>query len=119
MVNQIKEIMEFQGFHVVTSLCGSAALEKVKVGRYFCAVLDYALPDMKGDKLAKKIRRLRPDIGIVLLSGFKSNIDPSSLGVFDYCFEKPVLIEELVAAMVKIDSAYRLRTRSKESRVIE
>jgi CheY-like chemotaxis protein len=99
--------MEYQGFHVVTSLSGLVALEQLEIGRYSSVVLDYALPDINGYELAEKIRRNNPRIGLVLLTGFKPNIDPSKLDVFDYVFEKPVNLERLIAALVHIDSLHR------------
>ncbi len=107
MVKQLKEVMEYQGFHVMTSLSGLVALEQLKTGRYSCVVLDYALPDINGYELAEKIRRDKPGIGLVLLTGFKPSIDSVKLEVFDYVFEKPVNLERLIAALLHIDSVHR------------
>ncbi len=113
MMNQLKEIMEYQGFHIITANNGSSAIEKIEKGRYSCAILDYALPDMMGDKVARKIKKLRPEIGLILLTGFKDALNPKILDIFDYVFEKPADLEILINVLVKIDNAYRSTQSSK------
>ena len=47
-------------------------------------ITDLSMPGIKGDKLAEKIYRIRPDIPIILCSGFNDGIDKdqtSSVGV--------------------------------------
>jgi len=111
IVYLIKDILENQGFNVVTAFCGEAAIEKLREGKYACAILDYSLPDIKGDELADNFRLEEPNIGIILLTGFKSSIDPDKLKVFNYVFEKPVKLEVLIAAVKQITS---LRIREHE-----
>ncbi len=99
IVELIKEILEYQGFNAVTAFCAAAAVDRVKEGKYSCAILDYALPDAKGDELARDLKREEPGIRLILLTGFKSSIDPKKLELFDYVFEKPVKLDEITAAV--------------------
>jgi len=107
LVDLIKEILEYQGFNVVPVYCGVAAVERAREGRYFCAILDYALPDMKGDELAEIIRLEQPNIKLILLTGFKSSIDPVKLTKFNYVMEKPVKLDALIAVVKQITGAKR------------
>jgi DNA-binding NtrC family response regulator len=104
MVDHLKDILENEGFGVVVAFCGEAAIAKLRKESCHCAVLDYSLPDVKGDELAKSFRIEVPDMGIILLTGFKSSIDPVKLEAFDYVFEKPVNLEALIAAVKQITS---------------
>jgi DNA-binding response OmpR family regulator len=87
--NLMKIILEGEGFRVDVAYNGWAAVEKMKVRKYASIILDFGLPDMKGDELAEKIRLEDPRMGIILLTGFKPVIDPVKLHKFDYVFEKP------------------------------
>jgi DNA-binding response OmpR family regulator len=87
--NLMKIILEGEGFIVDVAYNGWAAAEKMKVRKYASIILDFGLPDMKGDELAEKIRLEDPRMGIILLTGFKPVIDPVKLHKFDYVFEKP------------------------------
>jgi DNA-binding response OmpR family regulator len=85
----LKTVLEGEGFSVDTAYSGWAAVEKIKDKKYATAIVDFALPDMKGDELAERFRMEDPKMGIILLTGFKPMIDPSRLRGFDYIFEKP------------------------------
>ena len=107
LVSLIKDILETQGFSVSVASCGEAAIAKLKDEKYPCAILDYSLSDIKGDELANDFRLEVPNMGIILLTGFKSSIDPIRLRVFNYVFEKPANLEALIAAVQQIIRASR------------
>ena len=98
-VDLLRLILEGEGFIVHTAYCGEAALGRVQSLKFAVVILDYALPDMKGDYLAERIRVENPETGIIILTGFKHAIDPAKLGKFNYVFEKPVNPREMLAAL--------------------
>ncbi len=106
MVETIRDILEDADYNVIPAYCGLAAIDKVTWGHYRCAILDYALPDMKGDKLAERLRQIVPDMGIILLTGFKSMIDASTLAGFRFVLEKPVSIQVLISALDEITGVH-------------
>jgi CheY-like chemotaxis protein len=59
----------FEPFWVATAAEALHALEHQGL-RPALAIIDVGLPDMRGDNLAELIRRLRPDLGIILASGY-------------------------------------------------
>lgn len=99
IVDLLKETFENLGFCVIVAFCGEAAIVKHREGKYPCAILDYSLPDIKGDEVAESLRLELPDMGIILLTGFKSGIAPDKLKLFNYVFEKPANLEALIAAV--------------------
>ena len=67
-----EEMMAELGYEPVGFASGAAALESFReTPQRFDAVLsDEAMPEMTGSELAREIRRIRPDIPIVLMSGY-------------------------------------------------
>ena len=101
-VDLIKEILEYEGYTVVPAYCGVAAAGKAKEAKFACAILDYALPDMKGDELIEHLRLVDPEVVAILLSGFTQVIPRDKLNRFSYVFEKPIQLAELLAAVQQI-----------------
>jgi PAS domain S-box-containing protein len=67
-----EEMMAELGYEPVGFASGAAALKTFRdAPQRFDAVLsDEAMPEMTGSELAREIRRIRPDIPIVLMSGY-------------------------------------------------
>jgi CheY-like chemotaxis protein len=63
-------LLEICGVEVVTSSCGSEALEIVQnQGTFFMVLSDYDMPNMKGTELLRQIREYCPQAVRVLSSG--------------------------------------------------
>jgi DNA-binding response OmpR family regulator len=97
--DMLKILLESEGFSVDTVSTGWAALEKLKLRKYASVILDFGLPDMKGDELADKIKIEAPWMRIILLTGFRSVIDSVKLNKFDYVLEKPVDPKRILKAL--------------------
>ena len=66
-----EEMIAELGYEPVGFTSSAAALEAFREPERFDAVLsDEAMPDMTGSELAREIRGIRPDIPIVLMSGY-------------------------------------------------
>jgi len=77
---QILEIiLEDAGFKPDAALTGAEALRKLKQNQYDLILLDYVLPDVKGDDLAADIQLMYPKTKIILLSGYNTNIDTNQI----------------------------------------
>jgi PAS domain S-box-containing protein len=90
-----RQILEGLGY-TVTGLTGSIAAWQAFSSHpqaYDLVITDMTMPDMTGTELALKILRLRPDMPIVLCTGFSEQISEEkakSLGIRAY-INKPVL----------------------------
>ena len=62
--------LEEQGYETASSANGADALEKFQQAHYDLVVTDYRMPKMNGVELIAALRQLRPDLPVVLLSGF-------------------------------------------------
>jgi CheY-like chemotaxis protein len=67
-----EEMMAELGYEPVGFASGAAALESLRdtPQRFDVVLSDEAMPEMTGCELAREIRRIRPDIPIVLMSGY-------------------------------------------------
>ncbi|PKN61764.1 MAG: two-component system response regulator [Deltaproteobacteria bacterium HGW-Deltaproteobacteria-15] len=121
-VEPLAERLALRDYDVTTSLSGEEAIEKIKAARFDVVVLDVSMPGMDGIDTLREIKRLRPILEVILLTGHAtvdSAIDGLKLGAFDY-LKKPCETEDLI---VKIEQAYKVKAdreeRIREARIKE
>jgi DNA-binding NtrC family response regulator len=93
----IKAILE-SNYNVYTAESGRAAVETIKEYPIDIVTLDLWMPDMDGLETLKNIKEYRPDVRVILISGFKdteSAAQASDYGVYEY-ITKPFDIEKLL-----------------------
>jgi two-component system, cell cycle sensor histidine kinase and response regulator CckA len=104
LVDVGKELLENLGYHIETRTSSYDALEafRVQPHAYDIIITDMTMPKMNGVTLAKKIRKIRPDIPIILCSGYSNKImsDDSTGLEFNGILMKPITLDEL-ANMVR------------------
>jgi two-component system cell cycle sensor histidine kinase/response regulator CckA len=66
-----RRMLESLGFHVVAVEDGGKAVEALRSNpdRFSCAILDLCMPGMDGEKCLAALRRLRPNLPVVVTSG--------------------------------------------------
>lgn len=71
-----KQILERFGYEVSTYLNPVEALENFKMAsdQYDIAVIDLLMPSLKGDLLAREIKRLNPVLPIILCTGYDAEL---------------------------------------------
>ncbi len=72
-----KEMLEYLGYSVETSINGADALELFKnhPQQFDLIITDMTMPGMNGDVLSRKILEIRPDIPIIICTGYNPQID--------------------------------------------
>jgi PAS domain S-box-containing protein len=70
--NVAKEMLECLGFQVVAAADGQEALAayRAHADAIVCVLLDLTMPRMSGEETFRELRRLRPDLRIILSSGY-------------------------------------------------
>lgn len=89
------------GYTVETALTGTEALAKAKDLKFDVAILDIVLPDLRGDKLALKLKKGNGDVNIIFVTGYANMqdcINSLNIGVSDILL-KPIGEEELLQAV--------------------
>lgn len=94
IARMLGQVTERLGYHV-TALCNSAeALEAFRSSpdNFDIVITDMTMPDMTGDQLSAELKKIRPDIPIILCTGFSERIadcKASEIGV-EKVLMKPV-----------------------------
>jgi two-component system cell cycle sensor histidine kinase/response regulator CckA len=106
LVKMAKRMLEMQGYQVETRSDPVEALElfRSRPDGFDLVITDMTMPNMTGDRLAREILSIRPDIPIILCSGFSAKIDAEkakALGIRKY-IEKPLNMSDFVVAVRKV-----------------
>jgi len=106
MVDVTKKILERLGFEVVTTTSSVDALKTFQADpkKFDLVITDQVMPNMTGTQLAEKLVALRPDIPIILCSGFPENVNTDHLGdigIKEFIL-KPVSREQIARIIRKV-----------------
>ena len=96
IVKTYKLVLESVGYSVDTARNGIEALFKSKKVHHDLIIIDMNLPDMLGSQLAEQIRLEKPDIKIIMITGYSSYIEELEELNIDEMLMKPIPPEELV-----------------------
>ncbi len=102
-----KMMLEQLGFTVHTATDGLEAVEKFQNNNidYCAVVLDILMPGMDGVEAMENIKKIDPDVPVLLISGYAQNEIPVSEGLGiapDGFMEKPVQISEMRYSLEKV-----------------
>ena len=103
MRSTVARMMQKLGFEPVLAADGRQALDIFRAGpdRFTLVLLDLTMPHLDGEQTFAELRRLRPDVRVVLMSGFNSQealVRFSGKGLASF-LQKPFTIESLGAVM--------------------
>ena len=65
----VSDVLTRRGFRVLTALSGVDALKLFTITPTDLVVLDYYMPGLDGGATAREMRRLRPEVPIIIFSG--------------------------------------------------
>ena len=104
-----KQMLERLGYSVATRTSSIEALELFKSDpdRFDVVITDIVMPNMSGDKLAENMMGIRPDIPIVLCTGYSEKFtrqQASDMGVHAYLM-KPLVMRDLADTVRRAISA--------------
>jgi len=97
------ERMRARGFEVTTSSSASEALKLTEELNFDAIILDLMMPGMDGIETLQRIRDIRPESQVILLTGHASldkGIEAMKDGAFDF-IEKPADINKLTEKIKK------------------
>jgi DNA-binding response OmpR family regulator len=98
LLTTFTSILGTEGYHVETATNGEGALEKARATKFHLYILDIKLPDMRGDDLARELRNMNDNVGIILITGYpqlQESIDALEIGI-DEILLKPISPEEMI-----------------------
>jgi CheY-like chemotaxis protein len=74
-----KALLEMSGYSVTTAASAEEGLGRLTTCRFDAVLLDYEMPGMNGCDVAFEIKRVRPELAVILLSGSEVRIYASAL----------------------------------------
>ena len=102
-LDALSQRLETRGLKVNAVTSGEAAIEQAKEKNFDAIVLDLAMPGIDGIETLKRIKKDRPDLEIIILTGHatvKSGVEAMKLGAEDF-LEKPVDLKVLLEKIGK------------------
>lgn len=101
-----QEMLEQLGYEVVVQTSSISACEvfRAEPYSYDVVITDQTMPNLTGDLLASELLKIRPDVPIILYTGFSHTMSPEkakALGIREY-LEKPLLKHDLAMALARV-----------------
>jgi CheY-like chemotaxis protein len=101
-----QQILERLGYQVTSRTSSVEALEafRAKPDEYDLVITDMTMPNMTGVELARKLKKIRSEIPIIICSGFSEMINEDkakAMGIRAYIM-KPIVIEEIARITRKV-----------------
>jgi len=107
-----------EGFLVDAVANGSEALQKLEGNFFDIALIDYKMPKLDGLQTLREIRRLNPDLPVVMMTAYgtvETAVATMKEGALDY-LTKPIDLEELLLIFQKVMERSNLIRENKELR---
>lgn len=113
----LSEFFSENGFGVETSFTGKKALEKIEKKGFSVMLLDIKMPDVDGIEILKKVKKIDPDLPVIMMTGnisANSAIKSMRYGAYDY-ITKPFDLEEAFSAVRR---GWEKRTLEIQNRIL-
>ena len=98
----IKRVLDFDGNAVETAATGKEALVCFENDKFDLVILDYEMPDMRGDELALLIKALAPNQPIAMVTAYPDTLAGNLLTKVDLIISKPFRPQELREAAIRL-----------------
>jgi len=98
ILSSFRKILVLAGFSIDTVEKGSEALGLIRKNDYDFVFTDLKMPEMDGVELTKAVKHLRPDIDVIVITGYASietAVETVKVGAMAYV-EKPFTEDELL-----------------------
>jgi len=97
----LAELIDLEGYQPLVARSGEEALELISQHEVDIVFMDIRMPNMDGVDTIKKVRKLKPDIRIAMMTGYSDDakiaeaLKHGALGVLN----KPIEIDDLVSTI--------------------
>jgi len=102
-VQSIRNMLERLGYKVVAMMdsVGALALFRKDPGAFDLVITDQTMPQMTGVRLAEELLRIRPDLPVILCTGFSEAVDANGAQASGICqfLMKPFSVKEMAETM--------------------
>ena len=123
-VEALGERMKNRGMNVTTTTSATDAIAKVTAESYDAVVLDLQMPEMDGLQVLKAIKKIKPEMQIILLTGYatvEKGIEAIKMGAMDL-IEKPadigIITEKIKKAQARKMILVEKKTKKKIQKIL-
>ncbi|GAB4282080.1 MAG: sigma-54 dependent transcriptional regulator [Marinilabiliales bacterium] len=113
--NTLKEILEYEKFEVTLAEDGVEGIKLVEKNDYDVILCDIKMPKMDGLEVLAKIRKEKPEIPVVMISGhgtIETAVEALKSGAYDY-IEKPLDLNRILVTIRNAMDKSKLETETK------
>jgi len=104
VVNSVRRILTRKGYRVEAAFTGDEALQRIRERSYTLVLMDMRLPDLDGLQLLSRMRNIKPDLTVLVVTGYASidtAVEAIRRGAAGY-MSKPFTPEELLQATARM-----------------
>ncbi len=98
-----KKMLERLGYQVAERTSGTDALKAFRCNpdAYDLVITDMTMPDMNGDQLAREIMAIKPDLPVIICTGFSGKIDEEKVRAMGIkgMLMKPIIQSEMACML--------------------
>jgi two-component system, cell cycle sensor histidine kinase and response regulator CckA len=97
----VMRILSDSGYSLLQAAGPKSALDLARLwaGPIDLLLTDIVMPDLSGDELARELRKARPELRVVYMTGYSGEIDIAALRIDGPVVQKPFTREALLAAI--------------------
>jgi two-component system, cell cycle response regulator len=112
LLNMLKNSLSLEGYRCETALSAASALELINKTPFDIMISDIVMSDMNGLELTKKAKELRPDMAVIITTGYIEDFsfdDAIEAGATDF-IKKPFTLKELIARIKQTNLQREIRS---------
>ncbi len=118
----VKEGLERLGYEVEATTGAAVALELFRSNpdRFNLVITDMTMPEMNGDRLAKELMKIRPDIPVILCTGYSERMSEEKareMGIRAFLM-KPILVNEIADTIRNVLEQYEKEIPTAAGRIL-
>lgn len=90
----LADVMRDEGYDVVTVASGREGIDALNETQPSLALLDIAMPEMDGIETLRRIREVRPDLPVIMVTGhgtIETAVKTTKMGAYDFIVKPPEL----------------------------